>query len=521
MFASKPALALLALMFCIAGCDRQPELAVNGETLRGEWTGDTDAAAVFRGVPFAEPPLGELRWRAPQPFRARMTKRDATRFADACMQTPRILEWYRDMAEMFGASRDVFDDLSISEDCLYLNIWTPSLERGTSQPVMVYVHGGSNSSGWSYEPNYHGHVLAAQGVVLVSIAYRVGVFGFFSHPDLNANEISANFGLWDQVAALRWIQEHIGKFGGDPGRVTLFGESAGAQNIVALMFTDEARGLFHRAILQSTAGFGIGDLPTLQSEQARGVALAQEMRADSMAALRNVDADRLLDIYTRTFPDYYHAPAVDGRLITKPTWVSVHEAASIPFSVIVGTNADEWWASTPENATSEDVAAAAAQLRNIDPAAALGVLANEKDPRKALDRLRTADTMLCPSQKFAARVDAAGESAWMYLLSRVREGAAGAAVRAYHGAELPYVFGTHDDWLTTTATDESLSGTMMAYWTRFAASGNPNDAALPSWPRYGSPDYPAQEFGDEVRTISAPEPDLCKLFRASGQQAHR
>ncbi len=504
-------LALVTLLIGLGACGRQPQVSVAGERLTGAWVGDTDVAA-FRGVPFAEPPLGELRWRAAQPLQKKSAKRDATRFADACMQTPRILEWYRDMAEIFGASRDVIEDLATSEDCLYLNIWTPSLDEMARRPVMVYVHGGSNSSGWSYEPNYHGHVFAQRGVVLVSIAYRVGVFGFFSHPDLNDNDVAANFGLWDQVAAFEWIRRHIDKFGGDPDRVTVFGESAGAQDIVALMFADRARGLFHRAILQSTAGFGLGDVPTLETEQARGVAFATALDVTGIDALRNIDAQRLLETYTQTFPDYYHAPAVDGRLIDQPAWQSLSEATSMPFNVIVGTNADEWWSSTPEDATGEDVVAAAAKLRNLDGSAVLTVLADEQDARKALDRLRTADSMLCPSQRFAERLNGAGSSAWMYLLTRIREGAAGAAVRAYHGAELPYVFRTHDDWLTTTATDEILSEAMMAYWVRFAESGDPNAKPLPTWPRYRGPDYPVQEFGDEIRTIRSPESELCALF---------
>ena len=146
------------------------------------------------------------------------------------MQSPRILDWYRDMAEIFGASRDVIEALTIDEDCLYLNIWTPSMDPDASLPVMVYIHGGSNVSGWSYEPNYHGHALARRDIVVVSVAYRLGVFGFLSHPDLPPGAPLANFGLWDQIAALRWVQQHIGKFGGDANRVTVFGESSGAED---------------------------------------------------------------------------------------------------------------------------------------------------------------------------------------------------------------------------------------------------------------------------------------------------
>ena len=227
-------LALALLCVGVTACNIQPEVEVNGEVLHGEYFADT-GVAVFRSIPFAEPPLGHLRWRPPQPLGMKLAYREATAFAPVCMQSPRILEWYRDMAEIFGSSPDVFEDLVTSEDCLYLNIWSPDLHEDAALPVMVYIHGGSNKSGWSYEPNYHGHALAKRGVVLVSIAYRLGVFGFLSHPDLDDDNGIANFGLWDQVTALKWIQEYIRQFGGDPERVTVFGESSGAQDILTLM----------------------------------------------------------------------------------------------------------------------------------------------------------------------------------------------------------------------------------------------------------------------------------------------
>ena len=183
------------------------EVQAEGERLVGQQS-PTAGINAFLGVPFAEPPVGPLRWQAPVDYRGRGEVRRADRFAPACMQSPRILEWYRGMAERFGSSRSVFEDLDTSEDCLYLNVWAPAALPAKPLPVMVFVHGGSNRSGWSFEPNYHGHRLAAEGVVVVSIAYRLGVFGFFSHPDLVAQPVAANFGLWDQLAALRWIQRN-------------------------------------------------------------------------------------------------------------------------------------------------------------------------------------------------------------------------------------------------------------------------------------------------------------------------
>jgi len=213
---------LFIAIIALAGCEQSPGVTVNGELLIGKYVGD--GVATFLGIPFAEPPVGDLRWRAPQPLTSKLERRETTEFAAACMQTMRILDWYKSMAESFGASANYYDDLDVSEDCLYLNVWTPTLDDAARLPVMVWVHGGSNKSGWSYEDNYRGHVLAPQGVIVVTVGYRQGVFGFLSHPELESEDAVANFGLWDLVAALQWIQDNISGFGGDPSRVTLFGE---------------------------------------------------------------------------------------------------------------------------------------------------------------------------------------------------------------------------------------------------------------------------------------------------------
>jgi para-nitrobenzyl esterase len=496
------------------------ELDVAGERLIGEQLGDTGIAA-FRGIPFAEPPVGALRWRAPQPLATKRERRDATRFGPACMQKMRILEWYRDMAETFGSTRNEFADLDISEDCLYLNVWTPRPGTEARLPVMVFIHGGSNNSGWAFEPDYHGQVLAAHGVVVVSVAYRLGVFGFFSHPDIDGDAV-ANFGLWDQVAALRWIQENIATFGGDPSRVTVFGESAGAQDVLALMAAPEAQGLFHGAIMQSTAGFGLGkrSSPALDDERQRGMETAGLFGftgTDSLARLRSVPADELLAKYDERFSSYYHSPAVDGQLITRPIWdvITSGELADIPF--IIGSNADERYAYTPEDADDGDVVAAIAATDWLDSPETLAAVADEADDREKIDRIATADGMLCPSEYLASRY----EDAYVYHFSRVREGEAGAEVRAYHGAELPYTFGTHGAWITTTDVDRKLTEQILSYWTAFAATGNPNENGLPHWPAFSATDTRVMEFGDAAAVEEAPEPVLCRIFWQSVSGMHK
>jgi len=502
-------------LLVLASTAQATEVTIDGEHLSGELVGDS-GIAVFRGIPFAEPPVGDLRWTLPQPLVTTLPQRDATQFAPACMQTPRILEWYRGLAELFGSTRDEFEDLVVSEDCLYLNIWSPDLDDDASRPVMVYIHGGSNNSGWAYEPDYHGHVLAEHGVVVVSVAYRLGVFGFMSHPEID----TANFGLWDQVAALEWIQDNIAKFGGDPDRVTIFGESAGAQDVLALMASKKAKGLFHGAIMQSNAGFGLGQSssPSLKLEQRRGMETAALFGFEgqgSLERLRTVPAEELLKVYEERPDYYYHSPAVDGQLITKPIWdiINSGELSDVPF--IIGSNADERYNYNSDGATKAEVEKAVRSSNYLSSDEALEAVLVESDPLEALDRIGTADGMLCASQYLAAHQTAMNDNGWAYYFSRVREGEAGAKVRAYHGAELPYTFGTHPTWMSTTDVDRRLTDQILSYWTQFAASGNPNMPGLPDWPTFTGPDGTVMEFAAEAHVGAAQEADLCRIFRES------
>ncbi len=503
------------VLLLLTACSTAPRVVVQDGTLVGKFVKGSSVAA-FLGVPFAEPPVGERRWQAPQPLASRGSRRDATAFAPACMQSMRILDWYRSMAVEYGGSADYYDDLMVSEDCLYLNVWTPTLKTDAKLPVMVWVHGGSNKSGWSYEPNYHGQKLAQRDVVVVSVAYRQGVFGFLSHPDLPADQPLANFGYWDLIASLRWIQDNIEAFGGDPERVTMFGESAGAQNIVALMVTEHTRGLLHRGIAQSTAGFGLNRMSTLAGEQQRALKLAAALALPdkgSLDALRAVPADELFAAYDALFPDYYHSPAIDDQLLHEPTWMSLQGHGFDGRQLIIGTNGDEWYASTAEDTSWEDVVRqSAVVVKGIDFDRALEIVREESDPRRALDRLRTASSMLCASQNLAAKVNSTGGGAWMYHFTRSPKGLNGVSLGAYHGVEYPYVFDTHDPYFAIDDNDRDLVSSMQNYWVRFAATGNPNDGKAITWPKFAAPNFPVQQFGNEESTIPAPEPELCTLF---------
>ena len=416
---------VIACTLTLAACGKDPSVIVDGETLVGKYVEDGKVAA-FLGVPFAEPPVGDLRWRAPQPLSNKLEQRNVTEFEAACMQSMRILDWYRWMAVQFGDAEDYYDDLEVSEDCLYLNVWTPTpVSDAAKLPVMVWVHGGSNKSGWSYEPNYHGHKLAQEGVVLVSLGYRQGVFGFFSHPDMSPEEPLANFAYWDLVASLQWIHDNIERFGGDRERVTVFGESAGAQNILALMFSDASNGLLQRAVLQSTAGFGRDRMSTLQAEQQRAAGLATAFKlpaAGSLQALRAIPADELLTAYDTAFSDYYHSPAIDGQLFTQNTWTAMHERGFGGRQIVIGTNKHEWYGSTAEDTSWDDVAAKAAEdFGEHHAAAALAIVENEADPRRALDRLRTAAFMLLWSTAYGGHAEC-GRRRRLDVLLHTRQG---------------------------------------------------------------------------------------------------
>ena len=508
----------------ISGCSNEPKVDVENQTLIGKYHQNTDIAA-FLGIPFAEPPVDELRWSAPVHYQAKNSVRHVKNFSPACVQPMGILEWYRDLAEVFGNPRDIVGDLSINEDCLYLNVWTPTLDNTADLPVMVYIHGGSNNSGWSFEPNYHGYALAKKDVVVVSIAYRLGVFGFFSHPEIQGS-INANFGLWDQVLALEWIKKNIKKFGGNPNNVTAFGESAGAQDILALMFADPAKNLFHKAILQSNAGFGLPQQTngnghvrsSMEDERNRGLKLAKILSSSdtplSLDELKSVTADKILNAYQREFSEHYHSPAVDGYLIKRPTWLDIQNKDLSNMRVIIGTNADEYYANTPENVTPEMLEIIANQLFSSMTDGVMNTFKSETDPRNIIDRLYTAEGMLCPSENLAANITSDKGKSWVYYFDRIREGnsAKHPMVRAYHGAELPYVFNTHDEWMTTTNLDNEITDIITDYWTNFAKNDNPNNSNISHWPEFKKDTKFVQRLGDKIETIPSTESVLCSIY---------
>ena len=513
-------LTSLALSACAASADsfaNGPEVDANEELLVGQWGDDDQSFAAFKGIPFAAAPVADLRWRAPRPHTPRSGKQQANEYAAACMQGQHIVKWYADVAAYFGAGRgETGKPNGISEDCLYLNVWTPDLpdkdEEG-ALPVMVWFHGGSNKGGWSYEPNYIGAELARKGVVVVTTTYRLGPFGFFSHPALEGSqpdEAIANFGLLYQILALEWVQANIAAFGGDANNVTCFGESSGAGDLGSVFAADV--GVCDRWIAQSPGG-SFAERSSLAEEQARGEKIAAQMgiesNADSVHRLRSAPPREVLAAADEALPGHYYDVVKDDRSVVNTPLESLNREQRSKIDFLIGTNRDEWYMYIAEDTDWQDVDR---WLENAAPSRASVLKAqveNETDPRRALDRLRTARDTLCEVRIVAARVTATGGRAWVYYFTRQRAGPGGEKVGAYHGTEIPYVFGTHDAWLPTEQIDRRLTDAVMDYWVQFAQTGDPNVPGRPEWPLYRAEKPAVLELGEKIQVVPPVDAALC------------
>src|SRR5262245_53701151 len=321
-------LAIVAVMMVLAASVSNAQIKTATGTVKGAASAD-GRVRIFKGIPYAAPPVGDLRWKEPQPAATWEGVRDAAEFGRQCMQGP-----------IFG---DITFPHGPSEDCLTLNIWAPS---GTSDrlPVMVWIHGGGFQAGAGPEPRHGGEAFVRKGAVLVTLNYRLGVFGFLSHPDLtreSSHTASGNYGMLDQVAALTWVKDNIAAFGGDPGNVTIFGESAGSFAVSALMASSVARGLFHKAIGESGAYFGQGPLtllPLAASEEL-GVKFATSLGADSIAALRAKPAEEVLEAALKAQP--WFAPNLDGYFLAEDVAKTFAAGKQAHVPLLAGWNADE------------------------------------------------------------------------------------------------------------------------------------------------------------------------------------
>ncbi|WP_420381720.1 carboxylesterase/lipase family protein [Novosphingobium sp.] len=435
----------------------------------------------FLGIPYADPPVGARRWHVSTLSHLKGTV-DATHFGAICPQGDGTTAFFRRLAVGMGSDADVVHPAGGgAEDCLMLNIWAPAAKAQPAKhaaglPVMVWIHGGSNTSGFGSEPDYRGSRLAGKGVIVVTLNYRLGALGFFAHPAI-ADVSAGRQGLSDQITALRWVHDNIAAFGGDPARVTVFGESAGGTDVVALMHMDVARGLFARAIIES------GYLPpTALATPAAATRAAidlypRDATADAMQAHPVADVVKL---GTTKHKGAFAAPLVPAR-------------AAFRVPLLIGTNSDEFRMFLPSDpATRGDAEAAMlGGLKRGDDAAHLLKRLSDDGATRA-DLLASAPVFHCPAAALAGENSAGQLPAYVYRFDRVRPGNHGFG--AYHGAEIPYVFGTGAAWLPADGADRALSDKVMRYWVNFARTGNPNGPGLPSWPR-----WPAQ--ADDIATV--------------------
>jgi para-nitrobenzyl esterase len=450
----------------------------------------------FRGIPFAAPPVGNLRWRPPTQAAPWTGVREAASFGPRCTQA-------RVFADM------IFRD-EMAEDCLYLNVWTPSRATEERLPVMLWIHGGGFVAGSGSEPRQDGGYLAQQGVVVVGINYRLGVFGFFAHPELSAESdhgASGNQGLLDQVAALEWVKRNIETFGGDPGNVTIFGESAGSFAVSALMASPRTGGLFHRAIGESGAFFQSPQQmhapPSHAESEESGTAFATSLQAGNLARLCEIPADEVLKAALTSGSRF--APTIDGHLLTRQPGeiFAAGEQSSVP--LLAGWNLDEMRALETLAKSRIDAEGFGALLRERygDGAGEILAVYPASDDTEALESaaaLRGDLFVGHATWKWLEMHLATGDAA-MYRYSFDRKipipddgwngvPATSADIGARHAGEIEYVFGTLacQPSVPWESEDRALSDSMVSYWTNFARSGDPNGEGLPQWPRYAAAD---------------------------------
>jgi len=500
-------LLLSAVLALTATADTPPAASVTGGQSRGAIL--DQGGAVFKGIPFAQPPVGDRRWREPGPVQAWTSVREATAFSPPCAQN--------------SGGRQMENS---QEDCLYLNIWAPEWPAKSRKPVMMWFHGGGNYGGTASSNNFNGEPLARHGVVLVTVNYRLTMFGFFAHPELtreSAHHASGNYGLMDQIAALKWVKENIAKFGGDPANVTVFGQSAGAVDVNVLMTSPLTKGLFHRVIAESgtvtrnpdpttlsmtalgtlmnvkSGPVTLSDAPGLAEAEKVGESLAAELKAPSTGAikyLRELPAAELLKVTAQPRKSIGPANGViaDGWVFPKtPAQVfAAGQEHRVP--LLIGNNSRE---RTPPAPVPEDINKAMdAMYGPLAPRALTLYAVNQPDPLYG-DRATqwVVDTMYrCPVVAQLVWHASAGNTSYEYQFDRAAPGRE--VLGATHGAEVSYVFGTLDPARYKDA-DRDLSAAIEQYWTNFAKTGNPNGGNLPQWPKFDATSRGYLEFTDE------------------------
>lgn len=437
----------------------RPVVQVDTGQVQGVVEGDVRA---FRGIPYVAPPVGALRWRAPEMAKPWQGVLDAARYGAACPQP----DDHKEPWAQVGPT---------SENCLFVNVWRPDTEA-SDLPVMVFIHGGGFTYGSAGVPLYEGAALAGRGVVLVSLNYRLGRLGFFAHPALTAEDPEGrlgNYGVMDAVAALQWVQRNASAFGGDPHNVTLFGESAGAGITQILMSSPEAAGLFQKAISESGSGGNI--LPPIRGNAPNAAETAGQAWA-AQAGLESATADQLRALPAEAVATGRGFPFIDGRVVRTSPGAAFVQKTEAKIPLIIGANSNEATLLGTNDRTTRLVLGAAYDGLLARYVEALGL-----SPEAAATELREDTLSLQPSMFIGEMHAASGSPTYAYNFRQVRsderEGSAGAA----HGGEMEFLFGTQPAGQVWDEADRETSRLMGDYWVRFARTGNPNGDAAPEW----------------------------------------
>jgi para-nitrobenzyl esterase len=505
-------IALIGTLIAACGAHAGDTVRVDGGTVEGT---KIQGLTVFEGVPYAAPPLGALRWRPPQRVVPWSGVRRSDAFGPACMQD--------------GVSMPGEPTPRVSEDCLYLNIWAPAKRKPAPRPVMVFIHGGGWSNGATSLPLYWGDALARRGVVVVTLAYRLGPLGFLAHPELTAespDHSSGDYGLMDQIAALKWVRRNISAFGGDANRVTIFGQSAGAMSVSTLMASPEARGLFQRAIGQSGGLFEPLQLaPSYRLEAAErdGVAYAASVGASSLADLRRLPAEALLKGKALSVSH----PVVGPASFPRSPYDAYVAGLQADVPILIGSNADE-----ARSLTDPSRVRAASFVDDLRrdfgplPAPLMDVYPHDTDAEAQKARLDFERDLRFGWDMWAwARLQAEAHKSPVYYYRFTKQppfpvGSVRAGWGASHFAELWYMFDHLDQepWAWTAA-DHRLADAMASYWVNFATTGDPNGHGLAPWPAFDMTTSRVQQLGDPIRTGGVVDLKNLQVFDAVYNQA--
>jgi para-nitrobenzyl esterase len=496
-------LAIAIVAMPLAGLTASSTVKVQQGTLQGTVE---QGLTVYRGVPFAAPPVGDLRWRAPQPAAKWDGVRKADKFAPQCMQN-------------MGPARPGEEAPAMSEDCLYLNVWTPSKSASSKTPVLVWIYGGGFNGGATSIPTYSGEVLARKGVVLVSIGYRVGPLGFLAHPGLSAESpqhVSGNYGLLDMIAGLQWIKDNIAKFGGDPNKVTIFGESAGGIAVSQLSASPLAKGLFQGAISESGGSFGHyraagqpgENMRSLADAERGGMTLAANAGAANIAELRSLPADKIMAATRGTRGMAW--PIVDGYVIPDDQY-NLYDAKKFNDTpILVGYNSDEGASFSPPRTSREYIDNTKRRYGTFADSLLSAYPAGDgKVPKTARDLQRDAAFGWHTWLWARLQSEKGKGKAFLYCFDQHPDYPADSPRAGYgapHGREVAYVFGHLNDMRgeQPTAADHLISDAMVTYWTNFAKYGDPNGKGSPAWPAFSEQNHSAMYFAGTPHTGPVP-----------------